>query len=251
MSQVKTVDVWERRREDLARAAEIMKELVHAAERRNEAAFISAWNALKWSAEERGEAVAVPSSPQSMPQVVDTVTKDIERAFQSHGAVEGLQTGLRDLDLLLPDVLARGHSVVLASRPSMGTTALATQIACHVALRQKRPVLYFTRHLRAKEIAAWMIAGESKIEAALLRRGFIERHQWSALAESCVGLSESAITIDDTCTCVAALIDQVRAVGSRKVGGSRSGNSEQSARVKRGNSDAPGARKRPGRGRDA
>jgi replicative DNA helicase len=86
---------------------------------------------------------------------------------------------------------------LLGGRPAMGKSALAAQIARHVALRGQKRVHYFSLDRSAHELTLCMIASEAWLDVASLRRGFIQRHEWMPLAVASGALAEAPLVTHD------------------------------------------------------
>lgn len=105
----------------------------------------------------------------SIGEALDKALKDAEEAFKSGTGLRGLSTGLIDLDAILGG-LAPGGLYILAGRPSMGKTALATNIAWSVAKSGKR-VDFFSMEMGADEIALRIAASETRASSSSIRLG--------------------------------------------------------------------------------
>ncbi len=100
--------------------------------------------------------------------------REIEQRSKTPGAIPGLATGLAGLDAMT-DGLVKGEITVMAGRPSMGKTALALQVAEHVAAQGKR-VLIVSLEMSAVEIARRLLSGKSGVALSNLRRGTLGRN---------------------------------------------------------------------------
>ena len=111
--------------------------------------------------------------------------------------VTGVRTGYFDLDRETAG-LQKGDLVVLASRPSMGKTAFALNIAEHVAVKEELPVLVFSMEMGASQLALRMVGSIGRINQQNLRTGRLADDEWGRLAEAVDRLSKSQIFIDET-----------------------------------------------------
>ena len=100
--------------------------------------------------------------------------REIEQRSKTPGAIPGLATGLADLDAIT-EGLVKGEVTVIAGRPSMGKTALALQLAEHVAAQGGR-VLFVSLEMSAVEIARRLLSGKSGVALSKLRRGDLGRN---------------------------------------------------------------------------
>src|SRR4029077_19141002 len=101
--------------------------------------------------ERRVLAIAESKHRAGIPAMKDRVLKaidDIEKLYERKGHPTGLITGFRDLDRMMGG-LHPSEMIVIAARPSMGKTALAMNIAEHVAVTGKSPVAVFSLEMSA------------------------------------------------------------------------------------------------------
>ncbi|MEM7072676.1 MAG: replicative DNA helicase [Pseudomonadota bacterium] len=132
-----------------------------------------------------------------------------EKAFMRDGRLVGVPTGLRDIDAMLGGMHA-SDLLVLAGRPAMGKTGLATNIAFNTANRfesiQKGQnewveggrVLFFSLEMSASQLANRILAEMINIPSDRIRRGAITQDQFSELSLAANRLSEIPLYIDDT-----------------------------------------------------
>jgi replicative DNA helicase len=131
-------------------------------------------------------------------------------AFSNPGGVSGLSSGLRDLDRKTGG-LHKSDLVILAGRPGMGKTALATKIAFGAAqaiLRKARDtdpnalprggVALFSLEMSADQLATRLLAEESRISGDRIRRGDIAQRDFDRFVEVSRELQTLPIFIDDT-----------------------------------------------------
>ena len=86
----------------------------------------------------------------------------------------GVPTGFQDLDNLTGG-LHDSEFVVLAARPSMGKTALATNIAEYVAIEANVPTLFVSLEMARLELAQRMLCSQGRIDANKFRSGFLSK----------------------------------------------------------------------------
>ena len=111
--------------------------------------------------------------------------------------LDNLTGGLHDSEL-----------IVLAARPSMGKTALATNIAEYVAIEANVPTLFVSLEMARLELAQRMLCSQGRIDANKFRSGFLSGDDRKKLVEASAKLSKAPLFIDDTptrtCTEIAA-----------------------------------------------
>jgi replicative DNA helicase len=133
-----------------------------------------------------------------------------ERAFRRAGHVSGLSTGLRDLDSKMGG-LHPSDLMILAGRPGMGKTALATKIAFGAAKAllhdaraidanalPKAQVAIFSLEMSAEQLATRLLSEEARISGDRIRRGDIGQKDFDKFVEVSREISALPIHIDDT-----------------------------------------------------
>jgi replicative DNA helicase len=121
-------------------------------------------------------------------------------AYGRDGSLSGLSTGLTDLDRLMGG-LQRSDLIILAARPAMGKTSLATNIAFHVARTYKaevQPVGFFSLEMSAEQLATRILAEQAEISSSDIRRGNIHESQFGKLVDTSNLMSQLPLYIDDT-----------------------------------------------------
>jgi replicative DNA helicase len=128
-----------------------------------------------------------------------------ESAFKRSGRTAGVSTGFIDLDKLLGG-LHPSDLVILAGRPSMGKTALATNIAFNVAkarMRGESPedgavVGFFSLEMSAEQLATRVLAEESGVSSDRIRRGDVSHEDFEHFVQASLSLTKAPLFIDDT-----------------------------------------------------
>ncbi len=124
----------------------------------------------------------------------------IERAYQRDSRLTGAPTGLLDLDRLLGGLHA-SDLVILAGRPSMGKTALATNIAFNAAARAEgdgAKVAFFSLEMSAEQLATRVLAERTGIPSDKLRRGEVRDGDFVGIVQACRDMESLPLYIDDT-----------------------------------------------------
>ncbi|MGH7108084.1 MAG: DnaB-like helicase C-terminal domain-containing protein, partial [Acetobacteraceae bacterium] len=129
-----------------------------------------------------------------------------ERAFKRTGHVSGLATGLRDLDAKTGG-LHPSDLVVLAGRPGMGKTALATSIAVGAARalmadaageRKSQAIAIFSLEMSAEQLATRVLAEQARISGDRIRRGDIGQRDFDRFVAVSREIGNMPIELDDT-----------------------------------------------------
>jgi replicative DNA helicase len=160
-------------------------------------------------AEEQIFAVHDERSTDQITNIHDLLVEAFDRidARLEHGEGVGVPTGFQDLDNLTGG-LHDSEFVVLAARPSMGKTALATNIAEYVAIEANVPTLFVSLEMAKLELAQRMLCSQGRIDANKFRSGFLSKDDRSKLVEASARLGKAPLYVDDTpartCTEIAA-----------------------------------------------
>jgi len=141
---------------------------------------------------------------QTLRDSVVTAIDIAEKAFKSDGNVSGVTSGLRDLDNKLGG-LHNSDLLILAGRPSMGKTALATNIAFNAAKKYAETggkegaiVGFFSLEMSADQLATRILADQSGISGDAIRKGNIREDDFRRFVEASQVLSQVPLYIDDT-----------------------------------------------------
>ena len=131
-------------------------------------------------------------------------------AFKNQGSVSGLDTGLRDLNKKMGG-LHPSDLLILAGRPGMGKTALATKIAFGAAkallanaridnpnAMAKQCVAIFSLEMSADQLATRLLAEEARVSADRIRRGEISSRDFDNFVKVSREISDIPLVIDDT-----------------------------------------------------
>lgn len=111
--------------------------------------------------------------------------------------VTGVPTGFADMDRMTSGFQA-GDLVIVAGRPSMGKTALALNMAEHVALDAGLPVGVFSMEMSATQLAMRLLGSIGRLDQHKLRTGRLAEDDWRRLTDAVGKLSEAPIHIDET-----------------------------------------------------
>ena len=129
-------------------------------------------------------------------ETIDMLEGIAKRRREGH-SVMGLASGYEDIDGLMGG-LQDSDLIILASRPSMGKTALALSLARNVALGGKKAVGFFSLEMSATQLMLRLISAEAKVNAQRLRTGDLRRKQWEGVVKGAHVLGGAPIYIDDS-----------------------------------------------------
>lgn len=128
--------------------------------------------------------------------VIDTFSK-IEGLYESKGGLTGLSTGFKDLDKITTG-LQPSDLILVAARPSMGKTAFTLNIASHVAIKENKPVAFFSLEMSKEQLMQRMLCAEGLVESQRLRVGDLDEQDWHKLIAAADKFSKAPLYIDDT-----------------------------------------------------
>ncbi len=130
-------------------------------------------------------------------KVVMESLKNIEKAHNTDGTVTGIASGFTDLDYKTTG-FQPSDLILLAARPSMGKTALALNIAIHVAAVERKHVAIFSLEMSKEQLVKRLLSQESHVDSQKLRTGNLADSEWAALIEGAETVGKSLLAIDDT-----------------------------------------------------
>ncbi len=144
---------------------------------------------------------------KSMGESAQAALKSAEVARKRTGDVIGVPSKLTKLDNLLGG-LQKSDLLILAGRPSMGKTALATNIAYEAARhfvreaeanhQKPQAVGFFSLEMSAEQLAGRLLSADSGLNASSIRKGDLDNNQFSRLIESTQRMNSLPLFIDDT-----------------------------------------------------
>ena len=126
-----------------------------------------------------------------------TLLDRITEMSQNPSDVTGVPTGFYDLDRMTSG-LQGGDLVILAARPSMGKTALAINIAEHVALNEGLPVAIFSMEMGAAQLVVRIVGSLGRIDQNRLRTGKLQPDEFTRLVETADRVGRSSLFIDES-----------------------------------------------------
>ena len=134
---------------------------------------------------------------QAMDTLVVKLLDRVQEMADNPNDVTGVPSGFYDLDRMTAGLQA-GDLIVLAARPSMGKTALAINIAEHVALNEGLPVAVFSMEMGAAQLAVRIVGSIGRIDQGHLRTGKLTDEEWPRLSEAIEKLRTISLHIDES-----------------------------------------------------
>tara|TARA_B100000029_G_scaffold400427_1_gene399359 strand:+ start:2991 stop:4409 length:1419 start_codon:yes stop_codon:yes gene_type:complete len=150
----------------------------------------------------------------------DAMKQTIEMAsaaYKNEGGIVGVPTGLRDLD----DKLGGFHQsdlIIIAGRPSMGKTSLATNIAFNAAKNiqdngKKSSIAFFSLEMSSEQLSTRILSEQARIGSNDIRRGRISDEQFDQFLETSKNIAELPLFIDETpAISIAAMSNRARRI---------------------------------------
>ncbi len=139
--------------------------------------------------------------PKDFKSTLQSATKLIDEAYKRGTGLPGVDTGFSGLNRFLGG-LNKSDLVVLAGRPSMGKTALATNIAFKASKidtdKEKLPVLFFSLEMSSEQLAQRILSEQAGIDSHRIRNGSIEENEFSSLVSTQNEIMNLPFFIDDT-----------------------------------------------------
>jgi len=148
---------------------------------------------------------------QGFSQAMKVALDMAANAYQRDGKLSGTATGLRDLDVKMGG-LQRSDLIIVAGRPGMGKTALATNIAYNVAKAYHGEVQpdgtmksvnggivgFFSCEMSAEQLATRILAEQTSISSSMIRRGGISQSEFDQIRDYTIQLQHLPLFVDET-----------------------------------------------------
>lgn len=157
-----------------------------------------------------GDGMRDDKREMTMREHVMKAVEAIEDAYANKGKVQGLTTGLKDLDRMTNGMHA-GEMIIIAARPSMGKTSLAMNIAEHVAcdivngkdedgndLPRGKAVAVFSLEMTTQDLVGRLLVSRAKADAQKIRSGMPDKRDFPKLIAAADELQRAKMFIDDT-----------------------------------------------------
>lgn len=138
----------------------------------------------------------VRNEPRMVSEILSEFVDGI--AQRSEGQDSAISTGIEDLDKKLNGGFRPGQLIIVAGRPSMGKTALSSDIGLSIA--EQNSVLMFSMEMSGQEVAGRALANRGRVELGKVM-GRISEHDtpaWNGVSHGCARLANVRFAIDDT-----------------------------------------------------
>ena len=135
-------------------------------------------------------------------QALDQTIEMATQAMQNDQGIVGVPTGLTDLDEKLGG-LHKSDLIILAGRPSMGKTALATNIAYNAAQnllrrQEKSSVAFFSLEMSSEQLSTRILSEQARIKSDDIRRGKVSEEEINRYIETSRNIYNLPLYIDET-----------------------------------------------------
>ena len=127
--------------------------------------------------------------------LLDVYTRLAELA-KSDSAIPGLSTGFSDLDSTISG-LNRSDLILLASRPGMGKTSMALNMALHAGKFSEKTVVFFSLEMSREQLAMRLLSAEAFVDNKKLLTGRLSDADWIKLTSATAILNQTDIRVDD------------------------------------------------------
>ena len=148
---------------------------------------------------------------KSLKSVLPRVIQDIDERFENPNTLSGMDTGFSALNTKTTG-FQPADLIIIAARPSMGKTALAMNIAQHVAVSNGKAVAIFSMEMPAKQLTTRLLSSVGLIDSTRLRTGEMMAEDWDTLTVATSKLNKAPLFIDDN---AALTVGQIRARARR------------------------------------
>ena len=129
-------------------------------------------------------------------KVLVGVYEQISNAAKHGSGIPGLTTGFHDLDRFTMG-LNKSDLILIASRPGMGKTSIALNIALHTAKTSGKTVAVFSLEMSREQLAMRLLSTEGYIDGKKLQTGLIKDDEWRRLAAAAASISAADLLIND------------------------------------------------------
>ena len=134
---------------------------------------------------------------RSIEEILHDELDKLHRLSLEGTALTGTPSGFKDLDEMTGG-FQPGNLVIIAARPSMGKSALVTNMAENAAIEHNRPVALFSLEMSETELAQRFVASQARIKGEELRKGRVAEHKWPKIMEASSRLAKAPLFIDDS-----------------------------------------------------
>jgi replicative DNA helicase len=140
--------------------------------------------------QEKASKGMVPAS-----QLMQSAIATLEKMAENNKFITGTPTGFKEFDKLTAG-LQPSNLIIIAGRPSMGKTAICLNIAEHVAIKEKRPVVFFSLEMSDQEMGLRLLCSQARINLRSVRDGFLARKSWPTITNVASQIASAPLYFD-------------------------------------------------------
>ena len=129
-------------------------------------------------------------------QILQDAYAKINEAAKRDQDIPGITTGLPDLDRTIMG-LNDSDLIFIASRPGMGKTSIALNLALAAAKHSEKAVAIFSLEMSREQLVTRLLSSESHVDSKKLQTGNLSQEDWKKLGKAAMGISKTNIYIDD------------------------------------------------------
>ncbi|MDR1736584.1 MAG: replicative DNA helicase [Oscillospiraceae bacterium] len=133
---------------------------------------------------------------QPIPEVLTRVLSHVRALAESGGRLPGLPSGIADLDDMIGGLID-SNFILIASRPGVGKTSLALNIAAHAARFTGKTVVFFSLEMSREQLASRMLSSEAGVSSNSLLKGSLTDKEWERLGSAASTLARLPIQFND------------------------------------------------------
>ena len=130
-------------------------------------------------------------------EILSDELQKMELLSREGTSLTGTPSGFKDLDEITGG-FQPGNLIILAARPSMGKSALVTNIAENAAIDHKKPVAMFSLEMSETELAQRFVASQGRVFGDKLRKGKVPDSDWPRILEASQRLAAAPLFVDDS-----------------------------------------------------
>src|SRR3712207_6508704 len=133
----------------------------------------------------------------SIEEVLHDELDKLHRLSVEGTALTGTPSGFKDLDEITGG-FQPGNLIIIAARPSMGKSALVTNIAENAAIDYGKGVALFSLEMSETELAQRFVASQARVKGEKLRKGRVPNDEWPRILKASQKLAKAPLYIDDS-----------------------------------------------------
>jgi replicative DNA helicase len=128
-------------------------------------------------------------------QLMQSAIAALEKLAENNKLITGVPTGFKELDKMTSG-LQPSNLIIVAGRPSMGKTAICLNMAEHVAIQEKLPVVFFSLEMSEQEVGLRLLCSQARINVRNVREGFLARKSWPTITNVASTIAQAPLFFD-------------------------------------------------------